>query len=162
MKLNRNSKKVSVFLFYELLTLKLHNDKLYLYGSVNPWVLLASGEITEVKEVINKGGKKVGQKGEFTTIAGEQIEGILIGTGRGTRKSKFVRAIEDGTQDADEFLKLADDSARQQLIRGVDAFNYEEAVNDMVKKLLILLKTEAVLLKMPESIWLKSLNRLTT
>lgn len=79
MKLNRNSKKVSVFLFYELLTLKLHNDKLYLYGSVNPWVLLASGEITEVKEVINKGGKKVGQKGEFTTIAGEQIEGILKG-----------------------------------------------------------------------------------
>ncbi len=121
--------------------------KFYLYGSVNPWVLLASGEITEVKEVINKGGKKVGQKGEFTTIAGEQIEGILIGTGRGTRKSKFVKAIEDGTQDADEFLKLADDSARQQLIRGVDAFNYEEAVKRYGQKVADIIKNRSSIAK---------------
>lgn len=91
---------------------------------------MASGEVTEVKEVINKGGKK----GEFKTIAGEQIEGILIGTGRGTKKSKFVRAIEDGTQDADEFLKLADDSARQKIINGVDSFDYEKAIRDYGQK----------------------------
>ncbi|MFC7349004.1 hypothetical protein ACFQO9_19980, partial [Chryseobacterium zhengzhouense] len=121
--------------------------KFYLYGSVNPWVLLASGEVTEVKEVINKGGKKVGQKGEFTTIAGEQIEGILIGTGRGTRKSKFVRAIEDGTQDAEEFLKLADDSARQKIINGVDSFNYEEAIKLYGQKAADIIKNRSSIAK---------------
>lgn len=108
---------------------------------------MASGEVTEVKEVINKGGKKVGQKGEFTTIAGEQIEGILIGTGRGTRKSKFVRAIEDGTQDAEEFLKLADDSARQKIINGVDSFNYEEAIKLYGQKAADIIKNRSSIAK---------------
>ncbi|SDM18708.1 AHH domain-containing protein [Chryseobacterium taihuense] len=108
---------------------------------------MATGEVKEVKEVINKGGKKVGQKGEFTTVAGEQIEGILIGVGRGTNKSKFVKAIENGTQDADEFLKLADDSARRQLIRGVDSFNYEEAVKFYGQKVADIIKNRSSIAK---------------
>ena len=118
--------------------------KFYLYGSVNPWVLLASGEVTEV---VNKGGKKVGEEGKFLTKSGDEIEGILVGIGKNPNKSKFVKSLEDGTTDVEEFLKLSDDASRQQLIRGVDSFNYEEAVKEYGQKVADIIKNRSSIAK---------------
>lgn len=106
--------------------------RFYLYGSINPWVLLANGDLVEVT---NKGGVKVGEAGKFKSVAGgKDIDGILVGIGSGSTKSKFVRSLEDGTTNVDDFLKIADDTARKEVIHGVDSFNYDQVLRDFGKK----------------------------
>ncbi|GEN77702.1 AHH domain-containing protein [Chryseobacterium hagamense] len=61
--------------------------------------------------------------------------------------SKFVKSIEDGSQDVDEFLKLADDSARQQLINDVDSFNYKEALEKYGKQVADVIKNRSSIAK---------------
>ncbi len=109
------------------------------YGEINPWVLLASGKIVEVK---NKGGVKVGETGKFITKSGDDVGGILVGTERGLggNKSQFVKNLENGVEDANAFLKLTDDAARKKIITGVNGFDYAAAVKEYGKKVADIIK----------------------
>jgi hypothetical protein len=66
--------------------------RFFIYGEFNPWVLLATGEIKEVKSA---GGKRVGGAGKFITKEGEAVEGILVGVkGEGLENaSTFVKSL---------------------------------------------------------------------
>jgi len=65
--------------------------RFYLYGEVNPWVLLASGEFVEVE---HKGGGVIGD--EISLIKrGKEEESILIGIGgKGKKSSRRVTALK--------------------------------------------------------------------
>lgn len=80
-----------------------------IYGSVNPWVLLATGEVREVK---TKGGVKVGQQGKFIAKNGDEIEGILVGINKsGGGPTNYVKGLKN-TEDAAKGLSKADEIAK--------------------------------------------------
>ncbi len=61
--------------------------KFYLYGEVNPWVLLASGKIVEVED---KGGVTIGSKSKFK-LKGKStdVEGFLVSIGGQKKSARF-------------------------------------------------------------------------
>ena len=74
--------------------------RFYFYGEVNPWVLLATGDLVEVKD---KAGGIIGKEGKFISKEGKQVEGILVGIGG----SKFAKRLKNLTKEqaADLFAK---------------------------------------------------------
>ncbi|WP_046755832.1 hypothetical protein [Kordia jejudonensis] len=90
-----------------------------IYGSVNPWVLLANGEVKEVKTKGKRIGEpkgpslKVGQHGKFVTKEGDKtIEGILVGVNKkGGGPGSYVQGLKN-TEDAAKRLSSADEVAK--------------------------------------------------
>ncbi|WP_295795262.1 DUF4157 domain-containing protein [Mucilaginibacter sp.] len=86
--------------------IELKKFRFYLYGEVNPWVLLATGDIVEVK---NKAGGIVGKEGKFMSKEGKEVEGILVGIGGKTADGvKMAKRLEKLTKEqaADLFAKV--------------------------------------------------------
>lgn len=58
--------------------------KFYLYGSVNPWVLLASGEVKKYSpDEIISGKTSIGEKVNVLDDLGNEVEGIIVASPRG-------------------------------------------------------------------------------
>ncbi|PIB34998.1 hypothetical protein BFP72_06125 [Reichenbachiella sp. 5M10] len=124
-------------------TLKQRRFKLE--GQVNPWVLLASGE---VKEVNIKKGDRIGDHGTFKTkpeyaqrqkgrkrqrTDSEEVEGYLIGKRDNPTPSAYVQSLQaDDMTDAArkvEYNNIEADGRNH--IVGRDAFDYEKAVKEL-------------------------------
>ena len=85
------------FLFHQF---KIKGFKFYLYGSVNPWVLLASGEVKEISDELAK-GKKLGDEVEGGILVG------IKGTGKTADGSAFVKALGESAQTSEGLAKNA-------------------------------------------------------
>ncbi|MCO5947149.1 eCIS core domain-containing protein [Mucilaginibacter flavidus] len=81
--------------------IELKKFRFYLYGEVNPWVLLATGDLVEVKD---KAGGVIGKEGKFMSKEGKEVEGILVGIGG----KKFAKRLKNLTPErgADLFAKV--------------------------------------------------------
>jgi len=70
--------------------IRLEGRRFFIEGFINPWVLMAEGNL---EEVVDKAGKSVGQEGKFITKEGKEIEGILVGGQKNV--SSYVKQLED-------------------------------------------------------------------
>ncbi len=105
------------------------------YGSVNPWVLLASGKLEEIK---GKQGKVIGQDGKFIAKNGDEIEGILVATSKTdpTKATKYLdeltlNTVGDNVEIFKKLLKEADITKRVELMKGVIKIDYEKLAKEI-------------------------------
>ncbi|WP_298420552.1 hypothetical protein [uncultured Kordia sp.] len=109
-----------------------------IYGSVNPWVLLASGKLEEID---TKQGKKIGEDGKFILKNGEEVDGILVATSKTdpTKGTKYYEKLKFNTDEAniEIFTKLlaeTDLAARVKMMSGVIKIDYEALAKLIGKK----------------------------
>ncbi len=111
--------------------IRLEGRRFLIEGFINPWVLMASGDLKEIEDV---GKTRVGQSGKFITKEGEEIEGMLVTAGK--EKNAFTQSIADDLKDgkeAYEKLLTKTDVERNASIFGGKAFDYEKAVKEYGK-----------------------------
>ncbi|MBL6445152.1 hypothetical protein JMN32_02455 [Fulvivirga sp. 29W222] len=127
--------RLSKKLRFKKFRLRVEKRKFMLEGEVNPWVLLASGKIVEVK---NKGGKNVGESGEFALKGNNKtVKGRLIGGVED--QSAFVKKLDADPKFNKAMRELAEDGGRvnpDDLFKGMSRVppEYTDEVLAAIKK----------------------------
>ncbi len=101
---------------FKKIRIRLEGMRFFIEGFINPWVLMAEGNL---EEVVDKAGKSVGQEGKFITKEGKEIEGILVGGQKNV--SSYVKQLEDIKKASGaEGLKNEYSTLKQELEAGGD------------------------------------------
>lgn len=110
---------------FKKIRIRLEGMRFFIEGNINPWVLLANGDLKEVTQkelkTLSKENKalRVGEGFKYIDDAGKEVEGVVVGSN--VKPSAYVKQLEDiKATKGTEGLKNEYSTLKQELEAGGD------------------------------------------